>query len=114
MKNRGLYFYTVIGALFQFLPALYSHVTIRRFIIMYDTQGRSIPLLLFFNKLVLLCYFFPFVFLFLAIKGIIQKKSDNYFIHLLGAEVLTPITFLFFAVGCLIMAIMNTGLRMGR
>ena len=112
MKNRVLYFYTVIGALFQFLPAFYSHAVIRRFIIMYDMQGRIIPLLFILNKLVLLCYFLPIVFLFLAIKGIVQKKSDKYFIHLLGAEVLTPIIFLFFSFCCIIIAMINTGLKM--
>ena len=113
MKNkRSLYFYTLMGSLFQFLPAFYSHAIINRFIIMYDMQGRNIPLLIFLSKLVLLCYLIPFLFLFLAIKGIVQKKSDDYFIHLLGAEVLTPITFLFFAVGCLVIFIMNIGLKM--
>lgn len=113
MKNKKpLYFYTLIGSLFQFIPAFYSQTTINRFIIMYDMQGRNIPLLIFLSKLVLLCYLIPILFLFLAIKGIVQKKSDGYFIHLLGAEVLTPIIFLFFAISCMIIVLMNIGLKM--
>ena len=112
--RRALVFYTFIGAILQVFPVIYSHVTVNRCLYMFDASGRTIPLLLILmNKFVLFCYIIPFLFLALVINGIIRKKVNNVFIHILGAEVLTPLIIFFFGAGSLLAFIMSMGLRKG-
>ena len=112
MKIKSyLKFYTIVGAVLQVVPVFFSHTSVYRFFIMYNQQGRPIPFsFIVLEKIVLLSYLIPALLLFLAIRGIIHKKSDSYFIHILGVEALFPVSFLIFAVSCMIAIFMNMGL----
>lgn len=113
--RRALIFYTLIGAILQIFPVMQAHSIVIRFLLMLDYQGTTLPLLLVvMSKLAIAFYIIPFLFLAIVITCIVRKKSDNVFINILGAEVLTQFIVLFFFAGSFFAFLMTTGLRMAK